>query len=167
MRTSMPNIAVMAPDPREPKHKFSEAAELNLPECPQIKIIRVDMSVYFGSLDHVQRRLAEISEKEKVKHILMVGESINFIDLAGAEMLIEEANGLRAVGGGLYIQGAKSKVYDFMDKIDFQSHFGQGNLFASKEAAIQSLTKRLDGNICATCKKRVFRECAGLPGAAR
>ncbi|WGZ95628.1 MAG: STAS domain-containing protein [Candidatus Thiothrix putei] len=94
-----------------------------------------------------------------------MGESINFIDLAGAEMLIQEAKRLKSIGGGLYLQGAKSKVYDFMDRIDFVEDFGAGNVFSSKEAALQSLTKRLDYSICATCDKRIFRECAKLLGA--
>lgn len=165
MRTSLPNIVDMAPNPNEPRHKLAEVAEHELKECPQLKIVRIDMSIYFGSLDKVQRELACISEKQGIKHVLIVGESINFIDLAGAEMLIQEAKRLQAVGGGLYIQGVKNKVFDFMDRIDFLADFGEGNVFASKEAALHSLTQRLDHNICATCDKRIFRECAQLPGA--
>jgi SulP family sulfate permease len=166
MRTSMPNIADLAPNPNGPRHKLAEVSEYNLQECPQLKIVRVDMSIYFGSLDKVQRELGCIVEKQHIKHVLIIGESINFIDLAGAEMLVQEAKRLKSIGGGLYLQGAKSKIYDFMDRIDFIGDFGEGNIFASKEAAFQSITrKRLDHSICATCDKRIFRECAKLPGA--
>jgi sulfate permease, SulP family len=166
MRTSMPNIVDLAPNPNEPRHKLAEVSEYNLKECPQLKIVRVDMSIYFGSLDKVQRQLGSIVEKQHIKHVLIMGESINFIDLAGAEMLVQEAKRLKSIGGGLYLQGAKNKIYDFMDRIDFIADFGEGNVFASKEAAIQSITrKRLDHSICATCDKRIFRECANLPGA--
>ncbi len=95
----------------------------------------------------------------------MYSIGINFIDLAGAEMLIQEAKRLKSMGGGLYLQGAKNKVYDFMDRIDFIADFGEGGVFSSKEAAIKSLTRRLDCRICANCDKRIFRECAELPGA--
>lgn len=166
MRTSMPNIVDLAPDPNEPRHKLAEVNDHALQECPQLKLVRVDMSIYFGSLDKVQRELACIVEKQHIKHVLILGESINFIDLAGAEMLVQEAKRLKSLGGGLYLQGAKNKVYDFMDRIDFMDDFGNGNIFSSKEAAITSITKRLDHTICATCDKRIFRECAGLPGAA-
>ncbi|MEZ5453676.1 MAG: STAS domain-containing protein, partial [Thiothrix sp.] len=165
MRTSLPNIADLAPDPNEPRHKLAEVAEVGLPECPQLKIIRIDMSIYFGSLDKVQRELACIAEKQGIKHVLIVGEGINFIDLAGAEMLIQEAKSLKAIGGGLYIQGVKNKVFDFMDRIDFLADFGEGNIFSSKEAALHSLSLRMNPDICATCTKRIFRECAKLPGA--
>jgi SulP family sulfate permease len=166
MRTSMPNIVDLAPNPNEARHKLAEVNEYSLKECPQLKVMRVDMSIYFGSLDKVQRELATVVEKQHIKHILIIGESINFIDLAGAEMLVQEAKRLKSLGGGLYLQGAKNKIYDFMDRIDFLADFGEGNVFSSKEAAIQSLTKRLDHGICATCDKRIFRECAGLPNSA-
>jgi SulP family sulfate permease len=166
MRTSMPNIVDLAPNPNEPRHKLAEVEEHSLQECPQLKIVRVDMSIYFGSLDKVQRELGNIVEKEHIKHILIMGESINFIDLAGAEMLVQEAKRLKSIGGGLYLQGAKNKIYDFMDRIDFLADFGEGNVFASKEAALHSITfKRLDHTICATCEKRIFRECAGFTAA--
>jgi SulP family sulfate permease len=163
MRTSMPSIVSLAPNPEEVHHKLAEVEEYNLQECPQLKMIRVDMSIYFGSLDKVQRELGKIVEKQHIKHVLMIGESINFIDLAGAEMLVQEAKRLKSLGGGLYLQGAKNKVYDFMDRIDFVADFGEGNVFGSKEAAIKSLSRRLDRGICAQCHKRIFRECAGLP----
>lgn len=166
MRTSLPNISTMAPDPNEPRHKMAEVADIGLKECPQLKIIRIDMSIYFGSLNKVQTELAMISEQQGIKHILIIGESINFIDLAGAEMLIQEAKRLKAIGGGLYIQGVKNKVFDFMDRIDFLADFGDGNVFSSKEAAIHSLTLRLNHSICSNCRLRIFRECRQLPGAA-
>lgn len=165
MRTSMPSIVDLAPNPNEPRHKLAEVSEYGLTECPQLKIVRIDMSIYFGSLDKVQRELACIVEKQHIKHVLIIGEGINFIDLAGAEMLIQEAKRLKSMGGGLYLQGAKNKVYDFMDRIDFIADFGEGGVFSSKEAAIKSLTRRLDCRICANCDKRIFRECAELPGA--
>ena len=167
MRTSLPNIADIAPDPNEPRHKRAEVAEFGLTECPQLKIIRIDMSIYFGSLDKIQSELICISEKKGIKNILISGEGINFIDLAGSEMLVQEAKRLKAMGGGLYIQGVKNKVFDFMDRIDFLTDFGQGNVFSSKEAALHSVTLRMEHKVCETCTKRIFRECAKLPGADR
>lgn len=31
-------------------------------QCPQLKIIRIDMSIYFGSVNHIQKRIAAIVE---------------------------------------------------------------------------------------------------------
>ena len=33
-------------------------------QCPQVKIIRIDMSVYFGSINYIQNRIARIVERE-------------------------------------------------------------------------------------------------------
>lgn len=46
------------------------------------------MSIYFGSVNHIQNRIAHIVENEKIYHILFVSSGINFIDLAGAEAMI-------------------------------------------------------------------------------
>ncbi|WP_246260759.1 sodium-independent anion transporter [Candidatus Ruthia endofausta] len=53
--------------------------------APQLKIIRIDMSIYFGSVNHIQKR---------INHILIAASGINFIDLAGTEALISENNRL-------------------------------------------------------------------------
>lgn len=66
-----------------------------LAECPQLKVLRIDRSIYFGSINHVQNRIAEVSDKEGIYNILLIATGINLIDLAGAEALIAENNRLK------------------------------------------------------------------------
>ena len=49
------------------------------------------MSVYFGSINHIQNRMHHLIEQENIKHILIIGTGINFIDLSGAEALVTDA----------------------------------------------------------------------------
>ncbi|MGV6801492.1 MAG: SulP family inorganic anion transporter [bacterium] len=160
MRTSTPEMVSMAPDHASPKHRLSDIKGTNLVECPQLKIIRVDMSVYFGSITYIQRRLGDFTDKEGYKHILILGPSINFIDMAGAEMLVAEAKRLRQLGGGLYICGIKPSVCDYLKRTGFAEEFGMDNLFFKKNEAIIEIGKRLDRNQCAKCQARIFIECA-------
>ena len=158
-RTSMPDIISLAPDPESPKNAFTNIARKPLVQCPQLKIIRIDNSIYFGSINHIQKALNRIVDKEGIKHILIVGTSIGFIDLAGVEMLAQEAQRLRAAGGGLYFCNNKKAVMEFLNKAHFVDEIGTENIFADKKEAIAAIYNRLDAETCAQCTARVFHEC--------
>ncbi len=162
-RTSSPDIVPVAPNPNTKKSIFQSVQRQNLKECPQLKIIRIDMSVYFGSLTHIQKQLNHITDKEGFKHILILAEGINFIDLAGADMLAREAQRIKKLGGGLYFCGLKSKVCDFLDKNHFTSRVGEYNFFTAKNEAIEWIFTQLDKSVCARCEARIFKECASVP----
>ena len=66
-RTSMPDIISLAPDPESAKNSFTNIARKPLLQCPQLKIIRIDMSIYFGSITHVQKALNRIVDTEGAK----------------------------------------------------------------------------------------------------
>ncbi len=158
-RTSAPDIISLAPDPDSPKHAFTNIARKPLRQCPQLKIIRIDMSIYFGSITHVQKALNKIVDNERIKHILIVGSGIGFVDLAGAEMLVQEAARLRAMGGGLYFCSNRKAVTESLSKTHVIDDIGPENFFVEKQDAIAAIYARLDANICETCTARVFHEC--------
>ncbi|HFD87459.1 MAG TPA: SulP family inorganic anion transporter [Gammaproteobacteria bacterium] len=166
-RTSTPDIVELGPAHEEGSSKkfLANVKSQPVPQCPQLKIIRIDMSIYFGSASHIQSKLHEISEKHGYHHILIICSGVNFIDMSGAEMLAQEAKRLEDLGGGLYFAEIKSKVYDFISRVHFIRKIGNNHFFDEKKLAIREIVKRLDHDICRTCKVRVFDECATLPGA--
>jgi SulP family sulfate permease len=160
-RTSTPAIITLASD-TEPETGIRSLVNIQkkpLNQCPQLKIIRIDMSIYFGSLNHIQNRLHHIVENEKIRHILIVGNSINFIDISGAEMLISEAKRLERLGGGLYFAELKSSVYEFVSKNLLVKQIGNSHFFDKQKFAIKGIYQKLDQNICEKCEARVFKEC--------
>ena len=57
-------------------------------ECPQMKILRVEGSLYFGAIEHVENHFDEIRKQQPgQKHLLLMSKSINTVDLAGADLL--------------------------------------------------------------------------------
>jgi SulP family sulfate permease len=51
-------------------------------------MLRVGGSLFFGAADHVERRLLTLSEQiPDQRHLLLVGTGMNFVDMAGAEVL--------------------------------------------------------------------------------
>lgn len=160
-KTSTPNIPTLGIDVDEVKNKRSliNIQKKPVKQCPQLKIIRVDMSVYFGSLNHIQNRLHQISGNERIYNILIIGSRINFIDLSGAEMLVQEHRRLKKLGGGLYFCDLNAEVYEFAARTCFISNVGNHHFFDSKKEAISAIYHILDRNICQTCPQLAFREC--------
>lgn len=172
-RTSTPEIVTLAVDAasgttsdttfgtREGagKRRLINIQKKPLKQCPQLKIIRIDMSIYFGSINHIQNRIYHIVQNENVCHILIVGTGINFIDLSGTQMLIAEASRLKKMGGGLYFSELKSGVYEFISKSRFVAEVGNDHFFDKKKDAIEGIYKKLDRDVCDKCGARVFTEC--------
>ncbi len=160
-KTSTPSIPTLSLDNTQAngKKKLIDINEKPLKQCPQLKIIRIDMSIYFGSVNHIQKRIATISENQRINHILIVASGINFIDLAGTEALISENNRLVRNTGGLYFVGLKPSVYEFAAKSHFIQQIGVSHFFDTKKQAFNYIYKKLDRETCATCPALIFNEC--------
>lgn len=157
-RTSKPQVRVRAPDPNHKKHRFTDAE--NAPQCPQLRFIRIDGSLFFGATSHIRESLAAQDQAAPAqKHVAIVAHGINFIDLAGAQYLAEEAERRRGLGGGLYFIRIKDTVQEQLAESGALKTIGGANLFDSKTEAIAAIYKRLNHELCRTCKARIFREC--------
>jgi SulP family sulfate permease len=161
-RTSKPQVRVRAPDPNSPTHKFTDA--INTTECPQLRFIRIDGSLFFGATSHIREELAEQDQaKPAQKHVAIVAHGINFIDLAGAHYLAEEAQKRREAGGGLYFIRVKDTLQEQLAESGALKIIGGANLFDSKTEAIEAIYQKLDREVCRTCTTRIFRECNAAP----
>jgi len=160
-KTSTPNVPTLSVDssPNLPHRKFVDIDERPLKECPQVKIIRIDMSIYFGSINYIQKHISEIVDRENVYHILIEASGINFIDLAGAEALAAENKSLLELGGGLYFVGLKPSVYETAAKTGVIKIIGNDHFYDTKSHAVHNIYKHLDKNICSGCHVKLFTEC--------
>ena len=160
-KTSTPRIPTLSFDEAvgDANRKLVNINKKPIKQCPQLKIIRIDMSIYFGSINHIQNRIANIVENERIYHILIVASGINFIDLAGASGLVAENSSLKKLGGGLYFVDIKAPVYEFSAKSCFIKKVGSDHFFDSKPQAIAAIYEKLDKNICEKCNALIFKEC--------
>ena len=160
-RTATPEIATLSIDSEisTGKRKLIDISSKPINQCPQLKIIRIDMSVYFGSLDYIQHRIDQIVEKERIVHILIIATGINLIDLSGEEMLLSEANRLKQRGGGLYFSELEARVYAAISRHGFVKKVGNQYFFDRKRDAIKSIHRRLSLEICDKCEVHIFNEC--------
>jgi SulP family sulfate permease len=108
----------------------------------------------------VQQELQGVDELDpQKKHVLLLGKGINFVDIAGAEMLVQEARRRRKMGGGLYLAGMKEGVLSMLAKGRYIPDIGPNNIFGSKKEALRAIHARLDGAVCQNCTLKVFDEC--------
>ena len=160
-KTSTPRIPTLSIDNIDNKtsRSFINIAKKPLRQCPQLKIIRVDMSIYFGSINHILKKIEKISDGQGIHHILIVASGINFIDLSGIEALISENDRLKKRQGGLYFVGLKAPVYQFLAQAHFIKNIGRTNFFDSKQLAINTIYTRLNRDVCSQCDVKIFNEC--------
>ncbi|MDC1290405.1 sulfate permease [Candidatus Thioglobus sp.] len=160
-KTSTPDVHTLAfgTPPGEGDRRLQSIRKAPLVQCPQLKIIRIDMSIYFGSINHIQKQISQIVDNQRIYHILIVASGVNFIDLAGIEALLIENKRLKAQNGSLYFVAVKSTAFEFMEKVNFVNEIGSDNFFDSKAEAINVLYDRLDKSKCEKCQALVFKEC--------
>lgn len=161
-RTARPQILTRVPNPADPKRRFT--TDPLLPECPQVKIVRIDGSLFFGAVPHVLSRLC--GQDQQQKHLLIVASAVNLIDTAGAEALIQEAKRRKEIKGGLYLIRLKDRPRHFLTSGGYLQELGEQNLFESKTAALTTVQTYFDRNICQNCNLCVFIECSALQRAS-
>jgi SulP family sulfate permease len=165
-RTSKPAIRIMGFDGTSPARPFVVRSDVAdpLPECPQVKMIRMEGEVYFGAVSHVSDLLRDLrAPANSPKHLLVMSKSMNFIDLAAADMWRAEMFTRRSVGGDLYFHRPRAPVLELWQRTGFMAELGTDHIFPAKRIAIAAIFDRLDRAICAHCTIRVFEECQGLP----
>jgi len=157
-RVSRPSIVASVPASEAGAYHFIDAA--GHPECPQFRIVRINGSIFFGAVDYLRTGLMEIDQNNpRQKTVMILASSIVFVDVAGAEMLEQEARRRRKLGGGLYFYRCNDAIYQFLRKADKLDDIGVGGFFPTMSNWIKPIYSTLDATICRNCKVRIFSEC--------
>ncbi len=156
-RTSKPNIAVLGLD--NTNRFINIIRDKNAKECPQLNIIRVDGSLYFGAVESISNYFSDLYENNDGKHLLVIAEGINFIDLAGAEWLMHEVKKWETTNRVIYFSGMKLVGQNVLIKGGFFDEIGREHFYKDKKTAIKSIYKKLDKKVCETCEVKAFLEC--------
>jgi len=157
-KSSKPEIVPVVPAPEEGAYHFVRAK--GRPECPQLRIVRINGPVYFGAASYVQAALQQIDEDNPLqKSVLITSASLNYIDVAGAEALAQEARRRKRMGGGLYFYRLNETSRALLKQGGYDREIGEGAFFPVMTNVTGALYWTLDPNVCRSCKARIFREC--------
>lgn len=164
-RSSQPSLRSLVPDPRHADRRMAEV-EHGLQECPQAKILRIEGSIYFGAVSHVEDYFDALRKaRPEQKHLLLMSKSINTIDMSGADLIGRETRRRLADGGAVYLYSPRKPVIAMLQRGGYMKDIGSERVFRSKSEAFSGVVARLDYSICANCTARIFNECRNLPGA--
>jgi len=152
-RTSKPNIATLAVDKQ--RRLINKIRDRNAMECSNIKILRIDGSLYFGSIEKISDFLSNLYDQNDIQHVLIAADGINFIDLAAAEWLTHEIIAWQENRGGIYIANLKLNSQAVIRKGGFANKMGDNIFFKDKRTAITEIHKK----ISRPCKVKAFNEC--------
>ena len=138
---------------------FSELVNVENAAPVPIHVIRLDGSLFFGAVDHVQNRLATISRHRNWQHLVILAEGVNIIDVAGIEMLLAQKRRLQKTGGDLYLIGVKPHLRRKLAKSPYwQALDGDNTLFDSTYLAFRSILRSLNIHNYRAYMKRLFRD---------
>ena len=157
-RTSRPIIEDVKPVIPDQLHFTSDTG---LPDCPQLKMLRINGSIFFGAVDHVQQAMIEVDAHTPTqKHLLLACPGVNFIDLSGSQALMQEARRRRRLGGDLYLFNVKKQPRQALSESGCEEILGSDHIFSlGVTDPIGEIFHKLDRDICATCHQRIFRQC--------
>ena len=165
--SSHPELVITAPTTgADGGRKFRNAELRNLPECPQLLSCRIDGALYFGSVEHVERRIKKIrADRPGQIHMILYLKGGGKIDLPGADLLISTIRDVKAQGGSFRIVALFPPLIKALHRFHVIEELGEENLLTSKGDAVNRAMFDLDRSICATCTKKVFRECNAMSGS--
>lgn len=143
-KTSQPKVIRLAEDKLDPYHRLIPIPENKKNNNPHLIIVRVDGSVFFGSVEHIRKSI-HLNELEHGGHLLLICESINLIDIAGTEFLLFLKKMVNKNGGDLFLASLTPEVRRYLLGSPYWKQLGsKGNIFNYQAEAIAHINQRIE-----------------------
>jgi SulP family sulfate permease len=137
-RTSRPHMAIVGRIGKT--ETYRNILRHDVSTCPHVVAIRVDESLYFTNTKYLEDTILNIvAERPEVKHLVLIGIAINFIDASALETLESLAHDLREAGVDFYLADIKGPVMDRLNNIGFINQIGEDHIFMSTHDAMVAL----------------------------
>jgi SulP family sulfate permease len=139
------------------------------PVCPQLGVITIEGSLYFGATSHVEEEIRRtIEEHPEQRYLLLQMDKVNLIDISGLHMLETVVRLYRQQDGDIFMTGVRQSVRRKMTLSGFDEALGLDHFLAPNRAIEHIFYRILDPSICIyRCEIRAWRECQSLPKATR
>ncbi len=162
-KSAHPVVAVGALATVNGRRVFMNAEAYDLPQCPQIRFLRIEGPLFFASIDHLAQEFRRIEDRDGVRTFILNLKGVGKIDLAGADFILAEARRARRQGRDLHLIAANPSILKVLERLHCQDVLGPDNVHAHKSEAINRAVGQALDETCASCAVRCFKECASKP----
>jgi SulP family sulfate permease len=161
IKSSTPGVNPVVPD--ENFRHFIRARDETV--CPQLGVIEIEGSLYFGAVHHVEEALrANQDANPSQQYLLLRIHMVDHCDVSGIHMLESVVKRYRKRGGDVFLEGVRPAVMHMVGLYGFDRMIGAENILDTDNAISHLFHKVLHpGFCCYECKERVFGECQALP----
>ena len=112
------------------------AESFNLQTSDTVAVYRYDGDLYFVSAGYLERQLLNlISEKPKLRVLVLDFESVSFIDATGEEVVSLLTEHLKVAGIDFYIARAKKPLMDVFERTGLVKKIGRHHFFLTRRDA--------------------------------
>lgn len=108
--------------------------------CPHVVAMRVDESLYFANTKFLEDTILRlVAERPEVKHLVLIGIAVNFIDASALETLEALVEELRNAGVEFHLADIKGPVMDRLKTVGFVDKIGLDHIHLSTHDAMKTL----------------------------
>ena len=161
IKSSTPGVNPVVPD--ENFRHFIRARGETV--CPQLGVIEIEGSLYFGAVHHVEEALQANQDAHPSQLFLLLRmHMVDHCDVSGIHMLESVVKRYRKRGGDVFLEGVRPAVMHMVGLYGFDRMIGAENILDIDTAISHLFHKVLHpGFCCYECRERVFGECQALP----
>lgn len=160
-KTSAPPVHSVLPD-----EAFSHFVyEPDKPVCPQLGVLTIEGSLYFGACQHVKDEIrANLTAHPDQKFLLLRMHRVNLCDISGLHTLEAIVRLYRQRGGDVFMVGVRRHVWEKMQASGFDTLLGIDHFLSQERAVAHIFYKILDPALCIyKCRVKIWQECQSLP----
>lgn len=137
-RTSRPHIAVVGRLGESEIYRNVEHYQVQT--WPDVVAMRVDESLYFANTRYLEEAILKlVAARPEVKHLVLIGTAINFIDSSALHTLEHLVDELHDAGVQLHLAAIKGPVMDRLAHSDFIARLGAEHIHLSTHDAMRAL----------------------------
>ncbi len=160
VKTSTPQVWPVVPDVNYRYFVHEKAG----PVCPQLGMIAIEGSLYFGAVHHVEEAIRANRERHPEQSLLLLRlHLVDHCDVSGIHMLEAVVRQYRERGGDVYMVGIRPQVAEMIEASGFATMIGSDHLLQRENPVGYLFHNVLNPSVCSyECEARVFAECQAL-----
>lgn len=140
--------------------KFKDIEKYKLSTCPQIMIIKPEMSLYFANTEWIiNNMLKKVKARSNIKYLVIDSEAINYFDASAVELVHSFVEDLKEMWIETYFINVKSPIKKTFEHSELHHLVKEWRILDWKKEVITKLFSSFDKSICKWCKNKIFNEC--------